>query len=333
MVQEASGYCIIETTSCLYHFSEGSVSEMQVVLGLDGGGTKTRCLAADTSGRVLGEGLSGASNYQVVGLEAAAAAVRAAAEAALAAAGAHMSDVVAVCAGLAGVGRPEDQAAMREALAFFRPAKLEVVPDARVALAGALAGQPGVVVISGTGSIAFGLDQAGKTHRAGGWGWILGDEGSGYQIGRQALVAALAAQDGTGPATVLTERISDTWKLERLDQAIRRVYADLPQAKADMAALAPLVMAAAADGDAAAKEILARAGHDLGTVAAAVLRRLALPPGTPELVTIIGGVGNGSAVVRAALAERLAELAPGAQLIDAQEGPDRGAVRMAIALL
>ncbi|HWI62337.1 MAG TPA: BadF/BadG/BcrA/BcrD ATPase family protein [Symbiobacteriaceae bacterium] len=305
----------------------------RIVLGIDGGGTKTRCLAADGAGRILGEGLSGPSNYQVVGLEAAAGAVRAAAEAALAATGVALDEVAAVCAGLAGVGRPEDQAAMREALACFGQARLEVVPDARVALAGALAGQPGVVVISGTGSIAFGLDGHGQTHRAGGWGWILGDEGSGYQIGRQALVAALAAQDGTGSETSLTWRICEAWGLERLDQAIRRVYSDLPKAKADMAALAPTVLAAADAGDAVARAILVQAGSDLGNLAAAVLRKLQLPAGVPELVTIIGGVGNGSAVVREALRERLARLAPGARSIDCLEGPAEGAVRMACALL
>lgn len=306
---------------------------MQVVLGIDGGGTKTCCLVADAAGRILGQGMAGPSNYHAIGVEAAAGNVRAAAEAALAAAGSGMAAVAAVCAGLAGVGRPEDQQMMAQALSCFAPARLSVVSDGRVALAGALGGQPGVILIAGTGSIAFGLDSAGQTHRAGGWGWILGDEGSGVTIGRQALMAALAELDGTGPATALTGRVCAAWRLERPDQAIRQIYADLPRAKADFAALAPLVIAAEAAGDGVAREILTRAGHDLAALAAAVLRRLALPAGSPAPVAITGGVGSASAVLRAALREKLTDLAPQARLIDPVEEPAAGAVRLALELL
>jgi N-acetylglucosamine kinase-like BadF-type ATPase len=305
---------------------------MQVVLGIDGGGTKTRCLAADLTGHVLGEGLAGPSNYQVVGLEAAAANLFAAADGALGQAGQTRSAVAAAVAGLAGVGRPEDQAAMRGALAGFAPAALEVVPDARIALAGALGGQPGVVVISGTGSIAYGLDAGGRTVRAGGWGWILGDEGSGYYIGRSAVSAALAALDGTGEQTVLSERIQRAWNLERLDLAVRRVYADLPAAKADMAALVPLVLEVAGQGDAVAAGILRKAGADLAGVAAAVLRRLALPDACERLVAVTGGVLTGSAAVREAMRAHLTALVPGARLMESLQSPAEGAVRMALAL-
>lgn len=303
---------------------------MRVVLGIDGGGTKTRCLVADRAGTLLGEGLAGPSNYQVVGPDAAAAAVVGAAEQALARAGLALADVDAAVAGLAGVGRPEDQAAMRRALAAgFATAALAVVPDARIALEGALGGAPGAIVISGTGSIAYGLDAQGQTVRAGGWGWILGDEGSGYDIGRRAVAAALAAGDGTGSPTVLQERVCSAWGLERIDLAIRRVYADLPAAKADMAALVPLVMAAAAGGDEVAAAILRQAGEQLGALAAAVLRRLGLPDGAAQLVAGTGGVFTGCAAVREAMAARLAALAPTASLIDPISSPAEGAVRLA----
>ncbi|MDB4893831.1 MAG: hypothetical protein JWN15_93, partial [Firmicutes bacterium] len=167
---------------------------MRIVLGIDGGGTKTRCLAADGAGCILGEGLAGPSNYQVLGMDGAVAAVMAAVAEALGVAGADLADVEAVCAGLAGVGRPEDHAVMTAALPFAAPVKLRVVPDAHIALAGALGGQPGAVVISGTGSIAYGIDAGGRTARAGGWGWLLGDEGSGSDIGKRAIMAALAAE-------------------------------------------------------------------------------------------------------------------------------------------
>ena len=300
------------------------------VAGIDGGGTKTRCLVADGSGRVLGEGLAGPSNYQVVGLPGAVASLSEAVTRALAAAGVGPGALAGVCAGLAGVGRPEDKAALAGALAFLAPARVLVVEDARIALAGALAGGPGTVVIAGTGSIAYGVDGAGQTVRAGGWGWVLGDEGSGFDIGRRALAAALAAQDGTGPATALGQLICAAWELERLDQLVRRVYADVAAARPEIAGLVPVVVAAAEAGDAVASALLAQAGHDLGALAAAVLRRLDLPPGVPPVAAVTGGVLSGVPAVRAAMAGALTLQVPGAALIDPRESPAEGAIRLAL---
>lgn len=310
------------------------MTRKSIVLGIDGGGTKTRCLVADQEGGApLGEGLAGPSNAQVVGTQQAAANVREAAERALSAAGLARADLAAVCAGFAGVGRPEDQAAMEAALAFFHPARLQVVTDARIALAGALAGRPGVVVISGTGSIAYGIDHRGASFRAGGWGWILGDEGSGYDIGRRAVSAALAGLDGTGPATILQERICSAWGLERLDQVVGRVYGDLIAAKGQMAALVPLVLAAAADGDPVAVGLLREAGRSLGLLAAAVVRRMALPLSTPPLVAMAGGVLSGVGEVQEAMRAALAEHASAARLVESAGSPADGAILLARELL
>lgn len=302
----------------------------QVVLGIDGGGTKTRCLVAGLNGAVLGEGIGGPSNYLVVGLEGAVANLTAAVEQALSAAGCSLADVAAVCAGLAGVGRPEDQAAMTqgisEALALPAGAPLRVVPDAHIALVGALQGRPGVNLISGTGSIAFGLDEEGRLVRAGGWGWILGDEGSGFTIGKQAIAAGLAALDGTGPATALGEAIRQRWGLPGLQQVTGRVYRDVTAARTEIAGLVPLVVEVADAGDEVARAILARAGQDLAGLAAAVLRRMGLKE---PLVTATGGVAEGVAAVRRTLAERLAELMPAARLVESAGSPAEGAVLMA----
>ncbi|HEY3366852.1 MAG TPA: BadF/BadG/BcrA/BcrD ATPase family protein [Symbiobacteriaceae bacterium] len=305
----------------------------QAVVGIDGGGTRTRCLVADPSGTILGEGQAGPANYQVVGQQEAAANLRAAVQMALAAAGLTQSGVVAACAGLAGVSRPEDRPWMEAALSFLAPAPTQVVADARIALEGALGGAPGVVVISGTGSIALGMNAAGELVRAGGWGWLLGDEGSGYDIGRRALNAALAALDGTGLPTRLGERIMDAWQLERLNQVVNRVYQDLPRARVDIAGLVPLVMAAAAEGDAVATAILVKAGRDLGHTATVVLERLALPSGLPRLVAVTGGVVTGSAVVRGAMSAAVFEWLPEARVTDCLRSPAEGAVAMAAALL
>ncbi|HWI50698.1 MAG TPA: BadF/BadG/BcrA/BcrD ATPase family protein [Symbiobacteriaceae bacterium] len=300
-----------------------------LLVGIDGGGTKTRCLVADMAGRILGEGHAGPSNYQAVGQQAATAALRSAVDAALAAAGGSLADVTAACAGLAGVARPEDRPVMLEALAFLAPARVELVTDARIALEGALGGAPGVIVISGTGSIAMGRNAAGELFRAGGWGWILGDDGSGFDIGRRAIAGALAALDGMGPATSLGERICAAWGLERLNQVVPRVYGDVAQSRPAIAALVPLVVQVASEGDTVAAAILDGAGRELGRLACAVLAKMQMPNG---LVAVTGGVVTGVPAVRAALEEALAGLAPGARVIDGLVSPAEGALLMARAL-
>lgn len=306
----------------------------RIVLGIDGGGTRTRCLAADLSGRVLGEGHGGPANALVVGLARAVESIAQAAREALAAAGRTAGDVCAVCAGLAGAGQPGTQAelagAIAQALALSASVPVQVVSDARVALAGALQGAPGVILIAGTGSIAYGLDDAGRLARAGGWGWIFGDEGSGFAIGRQALAAALRALDGTGPATALGGRICAAWGLSQLTDAIPRVYADPAAARTEIAGLVPLVAQAAADGDDVAGEILRRAGRDLADLAAALLRRMAL---RQPVVATTGGVLEGVPAVREALVAHLAKRMPTARVVESAGSPAAGAVLIARAMM
>lgn len=299
---------------------------MCVYLGIDGGGTQTRCLVADQDGNILGQGLAGPSNCLAVGTGAAAAAVMAAAERALEEAGRSMGDVAAVCIGLAGAGRPKEQAEVAAALSFPPAARVQVVSDARIALAGALGGQPGVIVIAGTGSIAFGLSSRGETLRAGGWGWLLGDEGSGLDLGRSALKAALAAHDGTGPETVLRERVCAAWGLTSPDEAVPRIYADVAAARGLMASLAPLVSEAADEGDAVALEILSAAGRSLARLAAAVLRRLDVP-GAP--VAAVGGVLTNCRPLSEAFAAAVPQEAPGSRVIQPLGSPAEGAVLLA----
>ncbi len=291
-------------------------------------------MAADLSGRVLGEGRGGPANALVVGRDRAVQSIAEAARQALAAAGRTPEEVGAVCAGLAGAGQPRIQeelsGAIAAALGLPASARVQVVNDGRVALAGALQGGPGVILIAGTGSIAYGLDDAGQLARAGGWGWMLGDEGSGFAIGRQALAAALCALDGAGPATVLGDRICAAWDLARLTDAIPRIYADPSAARTEIAALVPHVAQAAAEGDAVAEEILRQAGRDLAHLAAALIRRMTLRE--PRVATT-GGVLEGVATVREALAQRLAELMPAARVVESAGSPASGAVLMALELL
>ena len=163
---------------------------MELVIGIDGGGSKTQALVATLDGLVLGRGTAGASNYQGVGLLAAQAAIDQAIEAALADTGLPKVVVRSVCLGLAGVGRADDRAIFDDWVRKRLPgAAFRVANDAELVLAAGSEAGWGLAVIAGTGSIAYGRNPAGVIARAGGWGPLLGDEGSGYAIGRAAFRA------------------------------------------------------------------------------------------------------------------------------------------------
>lgn len=302
-----------------------------LILGLDGGGSKTLALLADASGRVLGRGAAGSSNYQNIGAPAAWAALDAAIAAAFADAGLSPRPLDAVCLGLAGVDRPEDRTLFEGwAAERFGGAPAVIANDAEIVLAAGTPAGWGVALISGTGSIVFGRHPSGAMARAGGWGHILGDEGSGYAIGLAALRAVMAAFDGRGPTTALTDAVLAHWGLAAPPDLVGRVYREDVGAT-DIAGLARLVDAAAAAGDGVALEILRGAGHDLAITVEAVARRLDLPAPIPCALAggvVVHGVQARAAFLAAAAARGLA-LAP----ITPVPEPAQGAVRLALALL
>ncbi|MGE5576464.1 MAG: N-acetylglucosamine kinase [Syntrophothermus sp.] len=298
---------------------------MQIFLGVDGGGTKTLWVAANAAGKVFGSGSLGPSNLQVVGEGRLRRLLAEVVHQAESATGCHPGAWQGVCLGLAGVGRPGDRELVEEMLREQGLSRIQVVSDAHVALAGALGGQPGAVVIAGTGSIAYGANAAGATARAGGWGYLLGDEGSGYAIGRAAIARSLQALDGRGAPTGLGAAISAHFGLIELTEIINRVYGGTLD-RSEIASLVPLVDKAAADGDQVAGAVLAEAGGELALLAKAVLERLAMPGGA---VATVGGVLLGSRGVREAFTRRLAELWPGAAVVLPKFWPAVGAVILA----
>jgi N-acetylglucosamine kinase-like BadF-type ATPase len=252
----------------------GQFMSQDVVIGIDGGGTKTRAVVVTVEGEFLGEALGPSSNFQVLGPEKMARVLDECIQQALEVAGRKDLRLRRISAGLAGVGRPSDREralqAMRE-LGF--DAEYQVDSDAVAALTGAFAGGQGIIVIAGTGSICFGKGADGRVERSGGWGYLLGDEGSGYYIGQQAIIAALKDLDGRGPATQLRSALERRYGLERIDRIIPKVYQGEID-RTEIANLAPLVFQTAAQGDAVAQEVIQRAGEELGKLAAAVARRL-----------------------------------------------------------
>jgi N-acetylglucosamine kinase-like BadF-type ATPase len=296
------------------------------VIGVDGGGTKTHALVADLSGRVLGRGAAGPSNVQAVGAEATYTALDAVVAAALADADVS-GPPASICLGMAGAGRAADRALIEGwATSRFPGAVVRVVHDGQLVLA---AGTPegwGVAVISGTGSLAYGENAAGRSARAGGWGYLLGDEGSGYAIGLAALRAVARAADERGRATALTEAVLGHWSLEVPQALIRHVYGGGVK-REDIAALVPVVLKVAQD-DAVARAILEDAGRELALAAQAVIERLALPAPVP--CALAGGVLLHSEMVRASFKASLDVAGVTARPVTRVPDPVEGAVKLAL---
>jgi N-acetylglucosamine kinase-like BadF-type ATPase len=235
---------------------------------VDGGGSKTQAVVVDSRGAVCGRGIAGSSNLRAIGVEQALVQLRSAIEGALPT-GARRS-VDAAWFGLAGIHGPEDANLLAP---HFRPVAREVAitNDAEFALAGLYDG-PGVALIAGTGSIALGRDTSGQMIQVGGWGHLLGDEGSAYDIGRCAAQAAARAADGRGPSTALLQLVLERWGLATPRQMIDHVY--LTQEKATIASLAPGVLALARRGDHVARAIRRQACEELAQAAITVIETL-----------------------------------------------------------
>ncbi len=261
---------------------------MKLFLGVDGGKSSTIALVADETGRVAGAGSAGPSNH-AAGVEGRAKLVRAveeSVEGACRQAGVDFREVQFEAACLGFSGGPEDKQAL--VAQTVRSERLIVTTDAVVALAGATGGDPGVIVIAGTGSIGFGRNAAGKTARAGGWGYIFGDEGSGFDLARQGLRAALRYEEGWGPATKLLAMLVEAGGAKSANDLLHRFYTDEFQ-RPRIASLGAVVERAAAGGDQVAAGILRKAASELALLAAAVRRQL-FAAGERAVVAHLGGV-------------------------------------------
>ncbi|HYM13243.1 MAG TPA: BadF/BadG/BcrA/BcrD ATPase family protein [Bryobacterales bacterium] len=290
-------------------------------LGVDGGQSSTTAVIGDERGRVLGRGEAGPCNHveSETGREKLVAAVSESIAAAARAAGLQPPEEYdAACFGMSG-----GAADKRELIASIVKAnRLEVTHDAHIALLGATAGEPGIIVIAGTGSIAYGRNREGRTARAGGWGHIFGDEGGGFDIVRQALRAALRQEEGWGPATSLGRRLMEAAGAATVNDVLHLLYTrDFPRDR--VAGWAPLVDAAAAEGDAVARSLLQQAAQQLATLAGSVRSQL-FAPGDPVYVAAIGGVFQSQTL--AEWVRILVELEPGATVGPPRHDPATGAL-------
>jgi glucosamine kinase len=263
-------------------YSESDTSG-SYALGVDGGGSKTLAIVVDAQGYERGHGITGSANYASVGIDQAVQHIRDAVEEAVKMAG-YASPLHAAWLGLAGIDRPHDCDILLPHLQFLAQI-LRLTNDAELVLS-ALDDVVGIALIAGTGSIALGRDVHGIIKRAGGWGHIIGDEGSGYDIGRLCLQAVSRAVDGRGQMTALVELLLSHWNLNDANDIIGKVYHDCD--KAAIASLSTLVFAAARDGDEVASSIVQSAAHELALAAVTVRNALDFPE---EQVSIALGGG------------------------------------------
>ena len=297
------------------------------VLGIDAGGTKTVCLVADEQGRVLGSARGPGANLASLGeLEVEKVLHEVMEQAMLGQSGAP----AVICLGIAGVDRAEDAAIIRSIMRRIgNKAPVLVVNDALIALEAGAGDGPGIVLIAGTGSICYGRNDRGNAARAGGWGYILADEGSGWWMGQRAIQAVMRQADGRGPATSLTSRVLAHFGVTDASMLVFEVYYHDPRRRL-IAGLGPAVQASVDEGDAVAREIVADAAGELALAARSVAEKLEMRGAQFPLV-LSGGAFRVVTSLLADLTSRVAEVVPRGQprLLDVE--PAMGAVRLAVA--
>ncbi len=302
-----------------------------IVVGVDGGGSKTRVIVADEQGTELASVEGGGSAVRPGEADRSAEVIAGLVRDALAAA--SMSQVVprVLCVGVAGVGRDVERQALWQALASREIAEEVVVhPDAAIALDDAFGEGPGILLIAGTGSIAFGRGPSGTQARCGGWGPVFGDEGGGAWIGRRALSVVTAAADGREPDTALTGAILTAAQLTATTELIPWAASATP---ADFATLAPIVLATADAGDLRANAIVSMAVEELVLHVRTLARRLFSDERAASPVALAGGMLARGAPLRRRVEQRLKTAVPGAQIRAEEVVPARGAVRGALRYL
>ena len=297
------------------------------VLGIDAGGTKTVCLLADGHGHVVSEGRGGGANLHASGELEVEKVLHQVMESAI---GDRDIMPAAICLGIAGVDRDDEARTVRAIMRRIGyKSRVVVVNDALIALVAGAGNAPGIVIIAGTGSIVYGRNVRHEAARAGGWGHLIGDEGSGYWIGREALAAIMRAVDGRGPATRLTKDVLKHFSIADTSRLPRIVY-DREVPRMSVAALGPLVQRAHELGDAVATRILERAADELMLGARSVATRLEMRGDTFDFV-LAGGVFRVVPWLGYEVAKRIVEVAPRSHVRLLDEEPAVGAVRLALA--
>ncbi|QSJ17798.1 N-acetylglucosamine kinase [Nostoc sp. UHCC 0702] len=315
---------------------------MNYVLGIDGGGSKTVCILMDDQHQVLGRGIAGSSNYQSIGIEATLQSIQSAIHIAVDNAQnlTKPVNINAICLGLAGIGRTEDIAVVKLLFNQLQSSKslpinwmlaesnIVISHDALIALVGGIGHPVGIVVAAGTGSIVFGRNHQGETKRVGGWGYILGDEGSAYKIAIAGMQAALKSYDAREISTTLIESFKQHLSLASIEDLIEVIYRQNLGVK-EIAGLAPIVDLAAADGDEVANKIIDDAVKELVKATSTVIDAIFSSDSVVEVVTT-GSVWQGRSKIHERFAVSLVKKFPRIKVILPKYEPAYGAGLLAL---
>jgi N-acetylglucosamine kinase-like BadF-type ATPase len=301
---------------------------MVYALGVDGGGTQTRCVVIDEHGQVMGFGVSGPSKPDAV-------------EVARGRLNLHQAIIAAsqpcggpgvidtVFLGIGGIASEADVEVARgmiDGVGLPAAVPVGIDHDVRIALAGGTAGQPGIALIVGTGSSCYGRNAAGESWRSGGWGFIVDDYGSGFYLGQHALMAVIRAYDGRGAATVLTAPILEGLGIGQVSEVMHRIYHPRLDTTG-IAALAPIVVRVA-ENDPVASAIVQRGCDELALMVLTTTRKLNLPENV--LVVPVGSLGTANPLYRQVLETAIHRLLPEAQIKKAVVAPVAGAALLAL---
>jgi len=312
------------------------MKKKDLFVGIDGGGTKTTLVLADHQGNPLARVSGGPSNFLIIGTDKASEVVFSLIEHCCTTTHRSMNEIVSVVAGLSGAGRDTDRFRMRDALVARARRSgvtfdhVAVESDARVALEGAFRGKPGIILIAGTGSIALGKAPDNSIHRVGGWGRVIGDEGSGYAIGQESLNVVSRHHDGRISAPLLAKLIGERFGLDSQERIINAVYRE----QFDLASLVPVVLEAAEKGDDESRRIVTHASVQLSEIARAIVlkiegatrgaRRQKLP------LAMLGGLLTKETVLTKILTQKIVFSLPQITIVKPEAQPETGAALLAM---
>lgn len=309
----------------------GPLDPSPILVGVDGGGSHTRVLVSDADGNKLAAADGAATALQSVSEQTAADIIKSLIQEALESAGRGGIRPSICVAGIAGAGQERAAQALWAALAQRRVADdISVQSDAIIALDDAFGDSSGVLLIAGTGSVAFSRAPDGHLERCGGWGPAVGDEGSGAWLGRRALSVIAAAHDGREPDTALTGAILTALELEAAEDLVEWAADATP---ADYARIAPVVLQVAAGGDLRANALTSFCVEELALHVRTLARRCFVDERASIPVAFSGGLLSRGSLVRKRLEQRLKTVVPGAAIKSDDINPARGAIRRARRLL
>lgn len=301
---------------------------MNYIIGIDGGGTKTHCVLASRDKSPVFECFGGPANFLMLGTETVSATILELIKQCIESQNIGYNQIDAVLVGATGAGRRSDAETLEKDFITYlqkqnlRVRNFSVESDARIALEGAFSGREGCILIAGTGSILFGKDNKDRIYRVGGFGRFLGDEGSGYMLGRRGLIAAAKNFDGRGPDTLLLNLLAQEFKITSPEDLITRIYRE----NFDIASFAPLVIKAAEQGDHQAVKILEEEIDELILHLRAIKKKIIV---ATLNVSFIGGLIANDTYYSRRFRQKISETMSDVRVIDAENSPAYGAVLMA----